>query len=40
MLLLIFDIDGTLTENNDVATEAFRKSVYDIFGISQALSTT
>lgn len=35
MLLLIFDIDGTLTENNDVATEAFRKSVYDIFGISK-----
>lgn len=34
-MLLVFDIDGTLTTNNKIATEAFRKSVYDIFNISQ-----
>ena len=34
MMLLVFDIDGTLTMNNNTATEAFRKSVYDIFNVS------
>lgn len=33
-LLLVFDIDGTLTKNNDIATVAFRKTVFDIFGIT------
>ena len=34
MILFIFDIDGTLTENNNLSTKAFRKSVLNIFGIS------
>ena len=33
-MLLIFDIDGTLTKDNRVGTEAFRMSVADMFGIS------
>lgn len=35
MTLLLFDIDGTLTTDNTVATRAFKKSVKETFGISQ-----
>lgn len=35
MTLLVFDLDGTITINNDVATEAFKKSVLKMFGISK-----
>ena len=33
MMLLLFDIDGTLTKDNKVSTKAFRRSVNDLFGV-------
>jgi FMN phosphatase YigB (HAD superfamily) len=32
--LVVFDIDGTLTDTNDVDDECFRRAVADIFALS------
>jgi phosphoglycolate phosphatase-like HAD superfamily hydrolase len=34
--LVVFDIDGTLTDTNDVDDECFRRAVADIFGLTLA----
>ena len=36
MKLILFDIDGTVTMNNDLSTNAFRAGINEEFGIKKS----